>query len=57
VLVASPLASEISDTVNVLDPVAYLSSTLIIVTACLIAVSIPTLRAVHVDPIATLRKD
>jgi hypothetical protein len=57
VLVATPLASEIGDTVNVLDPVAYLSSALVIVTVCLIAVSVPTLRAVHVDPIATLRKD
>jgi predicted permease len=57
VLTATPAASEIGDSVNVLDPVAYLSSSLVIITACLIAVSVPTLRAVHVDPIATLRKD
>jgi predicted permease len=57
VLMATPAAGDIGDSVNVLDPVAYLSSALVIVTACLIAVSVPTLRAVHVDPIATLRKD
>jgi hypothetical protein len=57
VLMATPAAGEIGDSVNVLDPVAYISSALVIVTACLIAVSVPTLRAVHVDPIATLRKD
>ena len=57
VLMATPAAGEIGDSVDVLDPVAYLSSALVIVTACLIAVSVPTVRAVHVDPIATLRKD
>jgi predicted permease len=57
VLMATPAAGEIGDSVNVLDPVAYVSSALVIVTACLIAMSVPTLRAVHVDPIATLRKD
>lgn len=30
---------------------------IVIATACLIAVSLPTLRAARVDPIATLRKD
>jgi predicted lysophospholipase L1 biosynthesis ABC-type transport system permease subunit len=57
VLMATPAAAEIGDTVNVLDPVAYIASALVILTACLIAVSVPTLRAIHVDPIATLRKD
>jgi predicted permease len=57
VLMATPAAGEIGDSVDVLDPVAYISSALVIVTACLMAVAVPTLRAVHVDPIATLRKD
>jgi ABC-type antimicrobial peptide transport system permease subunit len=57
VLMATPAASEIGDTVDVLDPVAYLSSALVILTACVIAVSVPMLRAVQVDPIATLRQE
>jgi predicted permease len=50
-------ASEIRAWVNVLDPVAYGASVLVIVTACLLAVSVPGLRAARIDPIATLRKD
>jgi predicted permease len=57
VLRATPLAAEIGDSVDVFDPVAYAASALIIATACLIAVSIPALRAARIDPIATLRKD
>jgi len=37
--------------------VAYAASALVIATACLIAMSVPILRAASVDPIATLRKD
>ena len=43
--------------VDVLDPVAYIASALIIATACLLAVSVPALRAARIDPIETLRKD
>ena len=43
--------------IDVVDPVAYAASALVIATACLIAVSVPTLRAARIDPIATLRKD
>jgi hypothetical protein len=57
ILVATPAAAEIGDSVDVLDPVAYTGSALVIVTACLIAVAVPTLRAVRMDPMATLRKD
>ena len=57
VLMATPAASEIGDTVQVFDPVAYAASLLVIVTSCVLAVSIPALRAARIDPIATLRKD
>jgi ABC-type antimicrobial peptide transport system permease subunit len=43
--------------VRVFDPVAYIAGTLIIATACLVAASVPTLRAARIDPIATLRED
>ena len=57
VLIATPLAAEIGDSIDVRDPVAYVASLVIIVTVCALAVSIPALRAVRIDPIATLRKD
>jgi ABC-type lipoprotein release transport system permease subunit len=57
VLLSTPAAAEIGGVVDVLDPVAYLTSALIITTACLLAVAVPALRAVRIDPIATLRKD
>ena len=57
VLMATPIAAEIGDSVDVFDPAAYAASALVIATACLIAVSVPTLRAARIDPIATLRKD
>jgi ABC-type antimicrobial peptide transport system permease subunit len=57
VLVATPLAAEIGDSVDVRDPVAYVGSLLVIVTVCVLAVSIPAFRAARIDPIATLRKD
>jgi ABC-type antimicrobial peptide transport system permease subunit len=57
VLMATPAASEIGGTINVFDPLAYAASVLVIATACVIAVSVPTLRAARLDPIAILRKD
>jgi predicted permease len=57
VLIATPLAAEIGDSVNVLDPVAYAWSLMVIVSSCLVAVSLPALRAARIDPIETLRKD
>jgi len=56
VLMATPAASEIGD-LNVLDPMAYGVSLLVIVTSCVVAVSVPALRAARIDPIATLRKE
>ena len=57
VLMTTPIAAEIGDSVNVLDPVAYTASLLVIVASCVMAVSVPALRAARLDPIATLRKD
>jgi ABC-type antimicrobial peptide transport system permease subunit len=57
VLMATPAASEIGRLVHVFDPVAYAASLLVIVTSCVLAASVPALRAAHIDPIATLRKD
>ena len=57
VLMATPAASEIGSDINVFDPVAYVASLLVILTACVLAVSVPALRAARIDPIATLRKD
>jgi ABC-type antimicrobial peptide transport system permease subunit len=36
---------------------AYAASVLCIIAACLLAASIPALRAARIDPIATLRED
>jgi putative ABC transport system permease protein len=57
VLMSTPAASEIGNTVRVFDPLAYGASLLVIVTACVLAASVPALRATRVDPIATLRND
>ena len=57
VLMATPAAAEIGAVVDIFDPVAYVASALVIATASLIAVSVPTLRAARIDPIAILRKD
>lgn len=57
VLMSSSVASAIGGLVQVLDPVAYSTSLVIIVAACGLAASIPALRAASIDPIATLRND
>ena len=56
-LMATPAASQIGGMVHVFDPVAYAASLLCIVTACLLAASIPALRAARIDPMTTLRED
>jgi ABC-type antimicrobial peptide transport system permease subunit len=43
--------------VRALDPVAYAASMLVIATACVLAATVPAVRATRIDPIATLRKD
>ena len=57
VLMTTPIAAEIGDSIDVLDPAAYAASLLVIVASCVLAVSLPALRAARIDPIATLRKD
>ncbi len=57
VLMSTPLAAQIGNSVRVLDPVAYVASLAFIVTACVLAASIPALRAARIDPMATLRQD
>jgi ABC-type antimicrobial peptide transport system permease subunit len=47
----------VSEIVHVTDPVAYLSSLLVIVVACLFAAWIPASRAARVDPMKTLRQE
>jgi predicted permease len=49
--------SEVGTLIHVADPVAYTTAVLVIVVSCVIAVSVPALRAVRIDPIATLRQD
>ena len=56
-VLASELGAMISEIVRVTDPVAYLSSLLVIVVACLLAAWIPSSRAAHVDPMTTLRQE
>jgi putative ABC transport system permease protein len=56
-LMATPIASEIGQIVQVLDPVAYASALLVIVSACSVAASVPALRAARVDPMVTLRSE
>jgi ABC-type antimicrobial peptide transport system permease subunit len=57
IVLVSILGSESSNTLRVFDPMAYAASLLVIVTACVLAASVPALRAARVDPIATLRND
>jgi putative ABC transport system permease protein len=56
-LASMPDTAGIRNTIHVLDPVAYAVSLLVIITSCILAASIPALRAARVDPIATLRHD
>jgi predicted permease len=57
VLLASPLAEQVSGTVRLFDPVAYLGSLLCIVAACVGAALAPALSAGRVDPLAALRQE
>jgi predicted permease len=55
-LLATDLGASISEIVLVTDPIAYASSLLAVVAACLLAAWIPAARAARVDPIQTLRQ-
>jgi predicted lysophospholipase L1 biosynthesis ABC-type transport system permease subunit len=56
-VLASPVGALISKIVLVTDPVAYLASLGVIVSACLLAAWIPAARAARVDPMRTLRQE
>jgi len=56
-VLASEAGAMISEIVHVYDPVAYLSSLLVIVVACLVAAWIPASRAARVDAMKTLRQE
>ena len=56
-VLTSEFGAMISKIVHVTDPVAYLSSLLVIVVACLFAAWIPASRAARVDPMKTLRQE
>lgn len=56
-VLASDAGALISAIVRVADPVAYASSLLVIVAACLLAAWVPAARASRLDPMRTLRQE
>ncbi len=56
-MMSTPAAARIGGIVDVFDASAYTASLLCIVASCIIAASIPALRAARIDPIATLRHE
>jgi predicted permease len=56
-LLATSAAAAIGAIVQVLDPIAYAMSLLIITTACFAAAAIPATRAARLDPASTLRQE
>jgi predicted permease len=56
-LLATPAAERIGESVRLLDPVAYGASLLGIIAACTCAALIPALRAARTDPVGALRQD
>ena len=56
-LIATPAAATIAETIRVTDPVAYAASLLLIIGACLLAASIPARRAARLNPTQTLRQE
>jgi ABC-type antimicrobial peptide transport system permease subunit len=57
VLLATPFGEFIAQIVHVTDPVAYLTSVLIIVAACVAAAALPAVRATRLDPMRALRQE
>jgi hypothetical protein len=55
VLLSTPAAEAIGETVRVLDPIAYAGSLFCIVAACSGAALVPALRAGRIDPVAAMR--
>jgi ABC-type antimicrobial peptide transport system permease subunit len=56
-LLSIPAAGAIGDVIHVLDPIAYVTSLLVIVAACLFAAAVPAARASRLDPMRTLREE
>ncbi len=56
-VLATPMGAYMSQIVHVGDPVAYGSSLVVIVAACLVAAWIPAARAAKIDPMRTLRQE
>jgi predicted permease len=56
-VIATPVGAYISEIVHLTDPVAYASSLLVIIAACLVAAWVPAARAAKVDPMRTLRQE
>ena len=56
VLLSTPAAEAIGETVRLFDPLAYAGSLLCIVSACVCAGLVPALRAGRVDPVAAMRQ-
>jgi len=56
-LLATPAAEQIAATVQLFDPIAYVSGVLCIVAACAGAALVPALRAGRINPLAALRQD
>ncbi len=57
VLLATPAAELIGSSVRLFDPLAYISSLLCIIAACVCAALIPATRAGRIEPLHALRKD
>ena len=57
VLLATPAAEAIGETVRLLDPLAYTGSMVCIGAACVCAALVPALRAGRINPVAAIRQD
>jgi predicted permease len=55
-LLATPAAEAIGETVRVFDPLAYVGSVLCVIAACICAALAPALRAGRIDPVAAMRQ-
>jgi ABC-type antimicrobial peptide transport system permease subunit len=57
VLLATPAAEAIGETVHLFDPLAYAGSLACIIAACLCASLAPALRAGRINPVTAIRQD
>ena len=57
VLITRSAAWQIAEALQIFDPLAYLASSVCIIAACMLAASIPALRAARIDPMVTLRRE